>query len=351
MPAHRGFPQVGGHSFGPFGHKNTPGGCSVFYAVYSVVISIVLSLFWPVVQTGINNFGIWIANSSETSPILAPFIYGTLERLLLPFVAECPLANRTGLRYNRAVTVPQRCGKGGAVMIRVAIVEDDAEVQGVLQEYVRRYTRQYGTEFEVTVFADGVDILEDYRAVYDIIFLDVEMKHLDGMTTAERIRQMDADVILIFITNMAQYAIRGYSVGALDYVLKPVPYFAFSQQLLKAVARLEKRAKHYLTVPVEGGLRRLDTASIYYLESEGHRVHFYTDEGDFSAPGALKAFEEKLADCPFARCNSGYLVNLAQVRELRQSTVQVGPCELQVSRPKRKAFLAALTDYIGGEGS
>ena len=72
-------------------------------------------------------------------------------------------------------------------MIRVAIVEDDAEVQGVLQEYVRRYTRQYGTEFEVTVFADGVDILEDYRAVYDIIFLDVEMKHLDGMTTAERI--------------------------------------------------------------------------------------------------------------------------------------------------------------------
>ena len=51
----------------------------------------------------------------------------------LPFVAECPLANRTGLRYNRAVTVPQRCGKGGAVMIRVAIVEDDAEVQGVLQ--------------------------------------------------------------------------------------------------------------------------------------------------------------------------------------------------------------------------
>ena len=207
-------------------------------------------------------------------------------------------------------------------MIRVAIVEDDAEVQGVLQEYVRRYTRQYGTEFEVTVFADGVDILEDYRAVYDIIFLDVEMKHLDGMTTAERIRQMDADVILIFITNMAQYAIRGYSVGALDYVLKPVPYFAFSQQLLKAVSRLEKRAKHYLTVPVEGGLRRLDTASIYYLESEGHRVHFYTDEGDFSAPGALKAFEEKLADCPFARCNSGYLVNLAQVQAVQQNTVE-----------------------------
>lgn len=236
-------------------------------------------------------------------------------------------------------------------MIRVAIVEDEAEIREQLMGYVQRYTRQYGTAFEVKTFADGLEILEDYRPAYDLILLDIEMKHLDGMETARRIRELDPDVMLVFITNMAQYAIRGYSVGALDYVLKPVPYFAFSQQLLKAVSRLEKRAKRYLTVPVEGGLRRLDTASIYYLESEGHRVHFYTDEGDFSAPGALKTFEEKLAACPFARCNSGYLVNLAQVRELRQSTVQVGPCELQVSRPKRKAFLAALTDYIGGEGS
>ena len=236
-------------------------------------------------------------------------------------------------------------------MIRIALVEDEAEVRAQLQGYVQRHTRQYGTEFAVTEFADGMELLDDYRPVYDILFLDVEMKHLDGMETARRVRELDKDVIIVFITNMAQYAIRGYSVGALDYVLKPVPYFAFSQQLLKAVTRLEKRAKRYLTVPVEGGLRRLDTASIYYLESEGHRVHFYTDEGDFSAPGALKTFEEKLTDCPFARCNSGYLVNLAQVRELRQSTVQVGPCELQVSRPKRKAFLAALTDYIGGEGS
>ena len=368
----------------PFGHKNTPGGCSVFYAVYSGGRIASAARQLPEADTVLlkKHFLALLLRRAAALPgdelvrhddlcgqkvrvldvvdglagslhaqLVGVDVHGGQLWAALPFVRMPPLANRTGLRYNRAVTVPQRCGKGGAVMIRVAIVEDDAEVQGVLQEYVRRYTRQYGTEFEVTVFADGVDILEDYRAVYDIIFLDVEMKHLDGMTTAERIRQMDADVILIFITNMAQYAIRGYSVGALDYVLKPVPYFAFSQQLLKAVARLEKRAKHYLTVPVEGGLRRLDTASIYYLESEGHRVHFYTDEGDFSAPGALKAFEEKLADCPFARCNSGYLVNLAQVRELRQSTVQVGPCELQVSRPKRKAFLAALTDYIGGEGS
>lgn len=235
-------------------------------------------------------------------------------------------------------------------MIRIAIVEDDAAVREQLTDYVQRYTRQYGTEFEVTVFPDGLDLLDDYRPVYDIIFLDVEMKYLDGMSTAERIRTLDNDVVLIFITNMAQYAIKGYAVGALDYVLKPVPYFAFSQQLQKAVTRIEKRTRHYLAVPVDGGLRRLDASTIYYLESEGHRVHFYTEKGDFSAPGSLKTFEEKLSARPFARCNSGYLVNLAQVRSVQQSVVEVGPYELQISRPKRKTFLAALTDYIGGEG-
>ena len=210
-------------------------------------------------------------------------------------------------------------------MTRIAIVEDEAAVREQLAGYVQRYTRQYGTQFEVTMFTDGVEILEDYRPVYDIIFLDVEMLHLDGMETARRIRELDSDVLLIFITNMAQYAIKGYAVGALDYVLKPVP--------------------------VDGGMRRLDAATIYYIESEGHRVHFYTEDGDFSAPGALKVLEEKLAGRLFARCNSGYLVNLAQVSGVQQNTVQVGPHELQISRPKRRAFLAALADYIGGEGA
>ena len=170
------------------------------------------------------------------------------------------------------------------------------------------------------------------------------------METARRIRALDTDVLLIFITNMAQYAIKGYAVGALDYVLKPVPYFAFSQQLQKAVNQLARRVRHYLAVLVDGGLRRLDAASVYYIESEGHRTRFYTEDGEFSAPGALKALEEKLASQPFARCNSGYLVNLAQVSGVQQNTVLVGPYTLQISRPKRKAFLAALTDYIGGEG-
>ena len=284
------------------------------------------------------------------------FCRGVGEKFIHPPGDATTAANGSGgsflLPCTAAICYTKEKTEGEALrMTRIAIVEDEAAVREQLAGYVQRYTRQYGTQFEVTMFTDGVEILEDYRPVYDIIFLDVEMQHLDGMETARRIRELDSDVLLIFITNMAQYAIKGYAVGALDYVLKPVPYFAFSQQLQKAVNQLAKRTRHYLAVSVDGGMRRLDAATIYYIESEGHRVHFYTEDGDFSAPGALKALEEKLTGRLFARCNSGYLVNLAQVSGVQQNTVQVGPHELQISRPKRRAFLAALADYIGGEGA
>ena len=90
-------------------------------------------------------------------------------------------------------------------MIRVAIVEDEAEIREQLMGYVQRYTRQYGTAFEVKTVADGLEILEDYRPVYDLILLDIEMKHLDGMETARRIRELDPEVMLVFITNMADF--------------------------------------------------------------------------------------------------------------------------------------------------
>ena len=234
-------------------------------------------------------------------------------------------------------------------MIRVAIVEDDAEVQGVLQEYVRRYTRQYGTEFEVTVFADGVDILDNYRAVYDIIFLDVEMKHLDGMTTAERIRQMDADVILIFITNMAQYAIRGYEVDALDYVLKPVNYYQFCTKLSRAIQRVQRRRGGQVVLQLAGGgIQLLDTADIYYLETHSRMLYYHTAKGEFAVRASLQSAEKQLAEYHFVRCNQCYLVNLKYVKAVENDFVHVNTDHLEISRRQRAAFLTAVASYIGG---
>ena len=233
-------------------------------------------------------------------------------------------------------------------MIRIAMVEDEAAVREQLMGYVQRYTRQYGTEFSVTEFADGVDILENYRPVYDILFLDVEMKHLDGMETARRVRELDKDVIIVFITNMAQYAIRGYEVDALDFVLKPVSYYQFSTKLERALQRIRRRRGGQVALQVSGGVQLLDTDDILYLETRDRLLHYHTATDTWSVRGSLLKAEKDLAAYHFARCNQCYLVNLRHVRGVQDDLVQVGEERLEISRRQRTAFLAALAAYVGG---
>ena len=110
-------------------------------------------------------------------------------------------------------------------MAKIAVVEDNTAVREELCGFIAKYAQESGRKLDVTPFADGSQIVEPYRPGFDIIFLDIEMPRLGGMPTAERIRQLDPEVVLIFVTNMAQYAIRGYEVDALDFVLKPVSYY------------------------------------------------------------------------------------------------------------------------------
>ena len=148
-------------------------------------------------------------------------------------------------------------------MVRIAIAEDDDTCAGQLQEYLKRYAGESGEEFQISVFPDGLELVESYRPNYDVLLLDIEMPHLDGMEAARRIRQIDPAVIIIFITNMAKYAIKGYEVGALDFVLKPVSYFAFAVKLSKVVSALRARRQVSLVIPDEGGLRKVPADEIY----------------------------------------------------------------------------------------
>ena len=112
-------------------------------------------------------------------------------------------------------------------MIRIAIVEDEVEYQNQLMDYLSRFAEESGEVIDALTFSDGDEIVSSYSAQFDIILMDVQMSFMDGMAAAEAIREIDKEVVIIFITNMAQFAIKGYAVDALDYVLKPVSYFAF----------------------------------------------------------------------------------------------------------------------------
>ncbi|HHV12081.1 MAG TPA: response regulator transcription factor [Clostridiales bacterium] len=232
--------------------------------------------------------------------------------------------------------------------MRIAIVEDELGVQKQLVGYIHQYEKEIKEKFEITIFSDGDEITYDYQAVYDIIFLDIQMKRMDGMRAAEAIRKLDMDVIIVFITNMANYAIKGYSVDAMDFVLKPISYFALSQQLRKAIERIKSNKKYYLLLPVENGVERLEASKILYIESVSRRLIVHSEQNDYTIYSTLKEMEDKLKGQYFFRCNNCYLVNLSYVEGVKNSIVTVKGRQLQISRPKKKAFMGALADYVGG---
>ncbi len=233
-------------------------------------------------------------------------------------------------------------------MIRIAIVEDDISYSCQFQKYIHKYSKESKELFDVSVFSDGNDIVWNYNSNYDIIFMDVQMQKLDGMSAARSIRKVDTNVVIIFITNMAQYAIQGYEVDAMNYILKPVNYFAFSQQLAKAVKQAKARMNFYINILHESSMVRLDVTRISYIESQGHTIIYHTEDGVFSTRDSLKQVEQKLSGRNFSRCNNCYLVNLRHVEKVKDHTIIVLGEELQMSRMKRKSFMTDLAVYVGG---
>lgn len=233
-------------------------------------------------------------------------------------------------------------------MIRIGVVEDDEAYRTTLLDHLARYDAEHGVQLHVRTFGDGAELVDGYRPDFDILFLDVEMAQMDGLEAARRVREVDTDVIIVFVTNMGQYAIKGYEVDALSYLLKPVPYFAFAQELGRSLARLQKRETRGVVISVNNTLVRLDPAEIVYVESVKHRITVHALDREYAFSGTLKALEEELDGLGFYRSNNCYLVNLRHVTRVDQSTsVMVNGDELQVSRPRKKGFLEALADHIG----
>lgn len=233
-------------------------------------------------------------------------------------------------------------------MINICIVEDELEQANLLKSYIEKFGGEKGKQFNVTHLPDGVDLVDDYKGQFDIIFLDIQMKHLDGMSAAEKIRNIDSDVIIIFITSTVQYAVQGYAVDALGYVLKPVPYTAFAQLLEKATSRVDaKSEKVFIKVPIDDRQIKLDCETISYIESSRNNVIIHTSSDDYTTLGPLKKFEELLTPHGFSKCHNAYLINLKKVEAVKKEEVLLtNGVELPISRARKKEFMAELTEGI-----
>ena len=231
-------------------------------------------------------------------------------------------------------------------MLRIAIVEDEEIFARELEEYVRRYAAETFRDVSITHYSDGEEIAGNYRGGFDLLLMDIQMTFMDGMTAAEKIRERDPEVIIIFITNRNDYAVRGYEVDALDYVVKPLEYFSFSQKLDRAVQRLEKKTDRYIPVYADGGLYKVAVRQILFVESDRHNLHFHLTSGELVTRMNLSEAEEMLRYFGFFRCGKGFLINLDKVDSYSDGVCRIGGFNVPVSRSKKKEFMNMLADHM-----
>lgn len=233
-------------------------------------------------------------------------------------------------------------------MLSIAIVDDVRSEAEYLASFVERYGNENNEKIKISRFKSGFDFLDCYKAVYDAVFLDIEMPNMDGMAAARKLREFDNDIIIIFVTNIAKYAIQGYSVGALDYLLKP-PKYADIKMRMNIISKRKRLNDYSIVIPYQGGERKLTSGEIVYVESRGHDIIFYTDGDEIFWKGTtLKRVESELAEHGFYRCNNCYLVNLKYCTQIKDNAVIVNGEELQISRSRKKGFMIALVNALGG---
>ena len=230
-------------------------------------------------------------------------------------------------------------------MMKVAIVEDEKNVSGLLQKYVQKFGEENGEQFKLFPYPDGAAFLTELDQEFNIVLMDIQMPVMDGMRTAKKMRMRDNNASLIFVTNMAQYAVEGYAVDAVDFIVKPVDYFVFALKFEKAVRIQKMRQNDAIVLNTSDGMAKISTSSIRYIEGDLHFVVYHTDKGDFRIRSSMKDAEKRVPQKQFARCSNSFLVNLSRVERIESNSVIVEGNELPISRAKKKQFLDAFSIF------
>lgn len=232
--------------------------------------------------------------------------------------------------------------------MQIAMVDDSLEDVNRLKEYLDRYGNETGTKHNSWYFSDAESFLKSNHSRFDLVIMDIDMPGINGVDAARQLRHKGNGIVIMFVTNMPQYALAGYEVEAVDYVLKPLSYQDFALKMQKASRYVQRNRDAAITLQTADGLVSVQASEILYVESVLHYLMYYTTKGSWKVRGSMTQAEKELGVFRFARCNSGFLVNLRHVHAIEKEDVLIGDQRLKISRGKRLEFMNAFTRYLGG---
>lgn len=233
-------------------------------------------------------------------------------------------------------------------LLHIAVCDDEKDFVAYLTELLEKFAAETGEELKITAYYDGLDLIGKYDTSTDLIFLDIQMRMMDGLRTAERIRQMDEHVDIIFLTSLAQYSLEGYKFRAADYMIKPVRYVRLKDEMTQWIQRYRRSDSAFIVVSNDSGRYKILLEELRYVETSNHKLLFHTGKDVISCYKTMREAEKELIPHDFARCHSGYLVNLYFIKRVEKLDILLATGEhIPISQPKRKEFMKHLTDYWG----
>lgn len=217
---------------------------------------------------------------------------------------------------------------------RIAICDDEQNQIEYITSIVASWSAHEGHGCEIRTFASAEAFLFEYEEdkAYDILLLDVEMKNINGIELAKRIRKDNNRAEIIFITSHFEFVGEGYEVDALHYLIKPISADKLTQVLTKAAEKLSVEPPS-VVISCEGETVKLYEADILYVESFLHYIVIHTKDNEYKIKENISVFENKVSDV-FYRIHRSYLVSLKYITRISRTSVNIGNTELPLSRGK-----------------
>lgn len=233
-------------------------------------------------------------------------------------------------------------------MITIAICDDEEGIRKDLADKLDQFAAEAGYTYQILYFEDGAELTDNYSPEIDLIFLDIEMKTMDGVSAAERIRKVDESVGIIFLTSYTKYALRGYNVGAINYIIKPIHYVRLKREMERFMEKYLSAPKASMVIANDTGKFKVPFKDLKYIETQKGNVLLHLVNRELTAYRSMKEMEQKLPPKQFQRCHTSYIVNMEYIKGVEKLEIELLDGEtIPISQPKRKGFMEELTKYWG----
>lgn len=232
-------------------------------------------------------------------------------------------------------------------MYRILIIEDELEAATALRNAIERYGAEHGEQFQVGWMKNTFDLTEP---AFDLIFMDIDLGVENGMDAAEELRKFDQSTPIIFVTNLAQYAVRGYQVNALDFVVKPFTYGSFSLRMDRAMVVMRQQRNRSISLKTHDGVCIFQASDLVQVWVRGHNMNYELADGrTVVARGSLIETEKLLGGTPFLKISSGCIINMGHVRDVRDAAITMSNKSVcYISRANKRRCLEEISRYLGG---